>query len=330
MIKKEDSTSNREGYVRGMMMYKKDKLQLESAVNILCENFDFNGLYHFTDFTNLGMIFETEYLRSRQECEEKRIEFLDAADQEVIHHTDYNVKNCVRFYYKEKTPTLYRNEGIKYNNKEPHIPIPVYLLFNIELIYLDSTIFSNCNAASRFAEFGNTYEFFTNMDWEKIFHRESLPLEDCPEKWDIIRKRNAELLSLEPVSLDYLNKIIFRSITDLKRAKNAFGSNSKYEVNNNLFNCHNHYIIDYKIDTNRRSKSKDIIVSLEFNNNTFENYEHKYRFINIKNGKCIKSNLVTFKDKINIKRKGTISGLPNINLKFEYYINDILCIEDYV
>ena len=34
---------------------------------------------------------------------------------------------------------------------------------------------------------------------------------------------------------------------------------------------------------------KDIILYLEFTNNTFECYEHKYHIININNGKCIKS-----------------------------------------
>ena len=47
--------------------------------------------------------------------------------------------NCVRFYYRGKTPTLYNNEGIKLKKycDKVHIPTPVFLLFDEELIYLE-------------------------------------------------------------------------------------------------------------------------------------------------------------------------------------------------
>ena len=42
--------------------------------------------------------------------------------------------------------TLYRNEGIKVDGSNPHVPIPVYLLFDEEILYLDYTIFTDGNA----------------------------------------------------------------------------------------------------------------------------------------------------------------------------------------
>ena len=39
-------------------------------------------------------------------------------------------------------------------------------------------------------------------------------MEEGPDKWEFKRKRQAELLSAQPISLDYLRKIIFRCNTD--------------------------------------------------------------------------------------------------------------------
>ena len=106
---------------------------------------------------------------------------------------------CTRFYYKEKTPTLYRNEGIKVSNSRPHVPIPVYLLFDEELLYLDNTVFTDCNAGSTYCNFGKSGEFFENMGWDVIFHRG--PMYEDDDRMYITRKRNAELLSLNPVPI---------------------------------------------------------------------------------------------------------------------------------
>ena len=225
-------------------MYKSDLANFKLEVSKLKKEFNFKGLYHFTDFTNLENILGSGYLKSRGLVLSESDDFHDGADNEVIEQTDYSVIDSVRFYYKEKTPTLYNIEGIKVNSEPPHIPIPVYLIFDYELIYLQSSYFSSCNAASSYAEFGYDIEFFRNMDWENIFHRGALSIDDSFEKFDIIRKRNAELLIKDKVSIDYLKKIIFRSMTDYKRAINLFGHKDYYEVDSSLFNCHNNYIED--------------------------------------------------------------------------------------
>ena len=75
---------------------------------------------------------------SRSYCQVQNINFRDVADREVIKNTRLDVKDCVRFYYKEKTMTLYRNEGIKEDGALPHVPIPVYLLFDEEIMCLET------------------------------------------------------------------------------------------------------------------------------------------------------------------------------------------------
>ncbi|MGM0411366.1 MAG: DarT ssDNA thymidine ADP-ribosyltransferase family protein [Bacillota bacterium] len=310
-------------------MYKKDYVKLKSIIKKLKEDYNFKGLYHFTDFENLQSIIDEGYLKSRFACKNDNINFLDAANEEVIDHTIRDVKKCVRFYFKEKTPTLYKNEGIKKDNKKPHIPIPIYLFFDYELILLENTIFSSCNAGSSYVKFGKSANFFKNMDWRKIFHRESLPIEDSQIKREIIRKRNAELLGLTDISLEYLNKIIFRSKADYKRAINKFGKNDKFELDSGLFNCNNNYIDDYKININK-DKKKKIDIHLKFNRRNYSDYSHRIIIMPLTSGNIIYDKNISFSDGTDLERHGQIGNLPNNKLNFTYYMNDILSIKEII
>ena len=49
------------------MGYKNDWRQIEQSVNVLKNKYNFKGLYHFTDFSNLKDIFEKGYIFSRNE-----------------------------------------------------------------------------------------------------------------------------------------------------------------------------------------------------------------------------------------------------------------------
>jgi len=310
-------------------MYKSDSADFKLEVSKLKKKFNFNGLYHFTDFTNLENIFRSGYLKSRRLVLSEESSFHNGAENEVIDQTSFNIIDSVRFYYKEKTPTLYNNEGIKVDNEPPHIPIPVYLIFDYEIIYLENSIFSSCNAASIYAEFGSDIEFFKNMDWENIFHRGALSIDDSFEKHDIIRKRNAELLIKEKVDINYLKKIVFRSSTDYKRAINLFGCNDYYDVDASLFNCHNNYIEDYELKLGFDDNKRFVNVMLKFHRHDFAQYDHRIE---------IESNLddyyiskdIKFKESYELKRNGKINldNFSNGSVDFKYYMNDILCIEE--
>ena len=69
-----------------------------------------------TDITNIKNIIENKKLFSRA----KSIDFIstDAASKDVLDHTDVNILEYVRFYYKENTPTIFNNEGIKLSNSD--------------------------------------------------------------------------------------------------------------------------------------------------------------------------------------------------------------------
>lgn len=235
-------------------------------VNFLKRQYNFKGLYHFTDFSNLRNILESGYLYSRNGAINKFGDFIDGADPDIIGKLNKfgkgNIKNCVRFYYRPRVSTLYINEGVKLKqySKDTHIPMPVYLLFDESLIYSNNVVYSDGNATNYNTSFGDTDEFFIKMDWRLIFseggYSKYIDYSDEEQRNEIKRKRQAELLSKVPVSIEkYLKKIIFRCEADMQRAINVLGNNDKYEVDCNLF-------------SNKKDVSNDI-----YRNNYIEKYD---------------------------------------------------------
>lgn len=223
---------------------------LENSVQILddreillsvLEKHGFEGFHHYTDFKNFIQIMKEKKLYSRGKAQEKGLLLTDAAENSVIAKTENFVKNMVRFYYKEDTPTLYRNEGIRhgddFNRDEysAHMPIPVLLLFEKELIFDPNIYISNGGCGSGHTKRTNKCEEALSYDWDEIFKRGpygNVPYEVHKE---IKNKRNAEFLFPEAISIDRLNAIVFRCEADKKHAEFILGENNLFQVNPNKF-----------------------------------------------------------------------------------------------
>ncbi|WP_347352422.1 DarT ssDNA thymidine ADP-ribosyltransferase family protein [Acetoanaerobium noterae] len=308
---------------------KRDHSAIRKTVSQLKKVYDFKGPLHFTDFLNLASINKLGSIYSRHFCQDQNVEFYDAADQEVIHKTIIDVQNCVRFYYKEKTMTLYRNEGIKEDGSNPHVPIPVYLLFDEEILYLDHTIFTDGNAGSGHTRYGTDHNFFYNMDWGTIFHRGPIYMEDGPEKWEFKRRRQAELLSKEPISLDYLRSIIFRCNADYKRACNLFGENKLYLVDPNMFNNERNYIKDYSIEIIGSGEKRTLKLTFETNQPVKKHEKHGYKIFDMKDN-LIERVPIAYHSPTERKFGLEVKNIPNHSFKFEFWLYDILSIEEII
>ena len=274
----------------------------------LSDRYRFLGPVHVTDFQNFIKILNDGYLQCRGELDS----FVDAAEQDVIDKAG-NEKSCVRFYYYPKTPTFHNNEGIKRNNLAPHMPIPVCMVFDSKLIYQDFTYFTDGNATHGLSICGDTYNFFTQIDWQKVFHRTYF---EPHEREEIIRKRNAELLSKKPVSLKgYLAKIIFRSESDRRMAellarKDFFPRDFEYlySVNPNMF--HNlpdrNYLKNHKV---LNLDCKDAKMECEFATNNVSIYTHGISIFN-KEGQIILNKNVEL-ECIDKQRRSWSFNFPN-------------------
>lgn len=250
----------------------------ENFINMLQSNYQFEGFHHYTDFINFLDIMKTGKLLSRNEA--FKCGFIDAAEQSVIDRTSEKVKEYVRFYYKEKTPTIYDNEGIKVDNSLPHMPIPVLLLFNENIINYRNIAFTSGCGGSKYSKITNNLQTAINFDWKTVFNRGWIPTDEDilmtlgydPNKANVINKRNAEFLLNKEIDIKHIKKIIFRSPADKKHAILALGDNELFEVDASKFNNHRNYLYDYDIVNNKDR----YYISLIFRSGK-SNYKHELK-----------------------------------------------------
>lgn len=249
-------------------------------INHLKENYLFDGFYHYTDFVNFINIMEMGKLLSRNRA--KSLGFTDAADSSVIEKTPDRIKDYVRFYYKEKTPTFYNNEGIKIDNSSPHMPIPVILVFTEDIIKHPNIAFISGCGGSKYSTITQDIETAHMFDWKTIFSRGSIPTDEenimlwgyDVNKASVINKRNAEFLLYSEIDTKYIKKIIFRAPADMKTAETLLGRNDLFQIDSNRlkFNYIHNFLYDYDI----RFESNVYLVALKFHR-YFNNYTHELR-----------------------------------------------------
>lgn len=314
-------------------IFERAKQSKKIFINMLKTDYKFEGFHHYTDFINFLNIMNTGRLLSRNEAQ--KCGFVDAAEQSVINKTLWKVKEYVRFYYKEKTPTLYDNEGIKVDNSMPHMPIPVLLLFNENIINNQLIAFTSGCGGSKYSKKTDNIDTAMHFDWETIFSRGRIPSDENSimafgydtNKASVINKRNAEFLKHKEVDIKHIKKIIFRSPADKKRAILALGENKLFKVDSNKFNNHRNYLYDYDIVNNNGRYNINLIFNAEKNN-----YSHEIK-ITYKDGvselvditapnKRIINNYCINRCSLNFDFIPLAKRIVN---RIEYYMNGHLC-----
>jgi len=153
-------------------------------------------VYHFTDVRNAASIIQSEHLYSRAEAERQGLMKVDNASPEIIQQTRTEHLRYVRLYFRPRTPTQYRNEGIRPINQRKlggaHCPIPVYFCFDARTVLaLDETEFSDGNMGSARASHSDERDFFLSIPFHLVFHNRWFTPE---ERNEIVFRRNAEVL----------------------------------------------------------------------------------------------------------------------------------------
>lgn len=118
----------------------------------------------------------------------------------------------VRFYFRPRTPDLYRTEGFRPAPQEgEYRPIPAYLLFDMDaLICHPQSCFSDGDPSKT----GKTYKtpsHFAELPFEQIYH-DSWFMPD--EREEIMRCREAQVLVPDRLGLEALQRIWLRSAAE--------------------------------------------------------------------------------------------------------------------
>jgi hypothetical protein len=176
-------------------------------------------VYHFTDVCNAASILNDSILYSRAEAEKHGRMLVDNASPDIMSQTPLAYKHFVRLYFRPKTPTQYRNEGIRPISKRvlggAHCPIPIYFCFDAEnILSLDASEYSNGNMASGRSTHSKEEDFFFQIPFAQVFHSGRFLPED---RDDIVFRRCAEVLIPDQLPLEpYLKFIACRSVAEMQ------------------------------------------------------------------------------------------------------------------
>jgi hypothetical protein len=221
-------------------------------------------LFHFTDIKNAKSILTEGALFSRQRLIEMRKLDIDIASPEIIKTTPEKWKNHVRLYFRPRTPTQYRNEGIRPKDKleygGAHCPIPIVFIFDAKkILTLQSTSFSNGNLAAGGVEVDNNVDFFLSLPFEKIYHDTGFSRLDQSERNSIKFHRHADInfhfnpLSQESYSSLFNARLEIIEVKTNKRyiwEQKDFRARETLEFNLSNLECPDHYEVSFFLDDN--------------------------------------------------------------------------------
>jgi hypothetical protein len=212
-------------------------------------------VFHYNDLNNIVSILNSAKLYSRNRAIKLGLLQNDIADDSVISNTHIKVYDYARFYFGAKTPTAYNNEGLIPKasvSNNAHCPVPIFLLFDFTAILsLNNVIFSNGNMGASSPEIYNNINDLQKLEWNNIYHRNSLYGYSDEEKRHIVYCRNAEVLVKNDVNIyDSLKWICVRSNADKETLLNLVDSNTKIKIkdkikvftNDGLFHNHKFYL----------------------------------------------------------------------------------------
>lgn len=133
----------------------------------------------------------------------------------VLAGTEAEFKDCVRLYFRPKTPTQFYAKGIKSQSTlskskfpDAHCPIPVFLLFSAPEILArsDCTFSDGClGTRTRQTLILSTADELKNLPWQQIYHT------NWTYSRDTIFHRQAEIIIPQRLDLGALRYIYCRS-----------------------------------------------------------------------------------------------------------------------
>ena len=175
-------------------------------------------VFHYTDIRNAVQILREGYLYSRKHLEDTGKPVVSSGSPSVLAGTNVTIKDCVRLYFRPKTPTQYYAEGIcsqatlsKSKFPEAHCPVPVFFLFDSATILARHDCwFSDGNLASSRAQILSTAKDLDQLPWTKIYHTGWIDYSQ-PGSSDIVFRRHAEAIVLRRLDLNALCYIYCRS-----------------------------------------------------------------------------------------------------------------------
>lgn len=175
--------------------------------------------FHYTDIRNAVSILQDGRLYSRIQAKQRGKMAVSSGSSEVLAGTDVNVLDCVRFYFRPKTPTQFWAEGVHSQSSlgqsrfaDAHCPVPVFFLFDLATVLgLPNSFFSDRGLAARNYQLGSTLVALKALPWQQIYHNSWIDRSDPDSAHEVVACRNAEIVVPHQLDLSALKFIYCRS-----------------------------------------------------------------------------------------------------------------------
>ena len=169
-------------------------------------------LFRSDHVENTARILNTGRLLSRAQAEQSGAIIHDSGSREHIAQLTDEQRDCVRLYFRPRTPTQYANEGIRPVHAieyGAHMPVPIYLLFSTRLLEYEGVEFSGGRLAHG-TDTGGSHEFLTSINFRDVYHDGRVPDSDR----HILNARHAEAIVTGSLGLDHLMRVVCRSAAE--------------------------------------------------------------------------------------------------------------------
>ena len=167
-------------------------------------------LFRSDHIENTAEILNRGQLLSRSRAELANLIRVDSGSPHYVAHLSSEHRNMVRLYFRPRTPTQYRNEGIRPSHGieyEAHMPVPVYLLFTSTLLADQDVAFTK-GRLEETAEIGDSAEFLESINFADVYHDSPV---SGPRRATILNARHSEVVVEGALSLQKLKHIVCRS-----------------------------------------------------------------------------------------------------------------------
>ena len=178
-----------------------------------------NFVFHYTDIRNAVSILQDGRLYSRLQAEHKGKLVISSGSPDILSGTSLDIRDCVRFYFRPKTPTQFHAEGVHsaqslVESRFPnaHCPTPVFFLFDAPGILSRPDVrFSDRGLGGGSYRLGATLDELEALPWKKIYHQGWIDRSDPESARNIVSCRNAEVIVPQELGLQTLRFIYCRS-----------------------------------------------------------------------------------------------------------------------
>lgn len=184
-------------------------------------------VYHYTDINNAVNILKEGKIYSRKDVKDRMIN--ENAGSQILEQTNDIIFSYVRFYFRPKTPTQYRNEGFlpkEYRQYEySNVPVPIFFVFEAkDMLAKEEAMFSEIALANTGNHLTNDINEFKKFDFSKIYSEGGYRGEN------LTPYRRAELVVPDECDLNYLKHIWCRSNAEYITLCSMLKQRNIYEI----------------------------------------------------------------------------------------------------